>query len=91
MDHLPGLLARILEQRGISQRKLAELLGVSPSTITNCLAGTYAPYWKRAEPWADALGLSGPERERFLDAMAVAAAPDRVAAIIARLEQRQAT
>lgn len=89
MDLLPGLLSRILVERGISQRKLASLLGVSPSTITNCLAGTYAPYWKRAEPWADALELTGTERERFLDAMAVAAAPDRVALIIARLERRR--
>lgn len=89
MEHLPRILTRLLQERGLSRRQAATLLGVSHQTINNAICGRYAPFWRHAEPWADALSLEGEARERFLDAMAVAASPARVAEIIARLENHR--
>lgn len=91
VEHLPSFLTRLLQERGLSQRQAAKLLGVSHSTVGNAISGRYAPYWKQAEPWANALALEGEVRERFLDAMAVAASPARVVEIIARLEAQRSS
>ena len=55
----------LLEAREYSVRSFARHIGVSPSTVTN--------YKRRPPPadsiegWADALGLRGEERDRFLE------------------------
>lgn len=52
------------------------------------LRGKRTPRVERGEEWCDALRLSGREREEFLDVMGLAASPPRVAALVAKLEQR---
>lgn len=89
MELFGSLLARLLRERGISQRKYASLVGVHHTLINKVAGNLRQPAWSRADAWADALELRGPEREHFLDAMHLAAASPRVRAMVERLQSNR--
>jgi transcriptional regulator with XRE-family HTH domain len=65
-------LRRIREERGLSQRALADRAGVVKSTIYEAEAGRHIPRIQTLEKLADALGVSLvdllPPRKRGADA-----------------------
>lgn len=65
-------LRRIREERGLSQRALADRAGVVKSTIYEAEAGRHIPRIQTLEKLADALGVSIvdllPSRKRGADA-----------------------
>jgi transcriptional regulator with XRE-family HTH domain len=60
-------LARVREARALSQKQLAELLGISPSTLSSVENGHSRPWPKLRRECAQILGLSEetlfPEKE----------------------------
>lgn len=82
------LLRIHLDRLGLNQSDFARKVKVSRNTASKVIRGLAAPRWKRGEQWADALHLTGDEREAFLDAMHLAASPPRVPTIVSRLERR---
>lgn len=51
-------LRKILRQRGITQRQLAEMSGVAQPSISLIVNGKRSPNWETACQIADALGVS---------------------------------
>lgn len=54
----PNLIRRYREERGLSQKQLAEVVGAFPSQISRWEAGVHRPYWRFALAIARALGTS---------------------------------
>jgi transcriptional regulator with XRE-family HTH domain len=80
-----ALLAAAIAARGLNQKQFAERVHVHPTLVGKLIAARRAPNWKRAPAWASALGLTGEDREVFIDAMHLAAASPRVQALVRRL------
>lgn len=61
------LLTELLQERKLSLRQFAKLVDRSASGISMIVSGKRRELWPEfAEPWADALGLRGELRERFI-------------------------
>ena len=84
---MPDVLPTLLKKRGLTQRAFAQLVGKSESTISMIVSEKRRPSDKYAERWASELGLTGTEREIFIDAVHLSAASPRVRAMVARLER----
>jgi transcriptional regulator with XRE-family HTH domain len=84
-----ALLQAHLTTRNWTRSEFAKRVGLSAATISSILLERRKPWFERGKQWSDVLDLQGREREEFLDAMAIAASPSRVATILARLERRQ--
>lgn len=78
-----------MAELGILQEHLSERLKCAPAYVHLIRTGKKLPPVGAIEAWADALQLSGPSRERFLDLAAMERTPDRIRTMIGRL-QRQA-
>jgi len=50
-------LKQLQQERGLNKTKLAEVLGVSPGSITGYLSGKVTPPYKKQQQFALALGL----------------------------------
>jgi hypothetical protein len=79
------LLAGTLAAKRLNQKQFAALVKIHPTLVGKIIKGSRSPNWKRAHLWVAALGLRGAEAEGFMDAMALAASPPRVRAMVARL------
>ncbi len=63
------LLRQLRAERGLTQEELAAAAGISPRTVSDLERGiNLTPRRATAELLADALELSGPEREQFMAA-----------------------
>jgi transcriptional regulator with XRE-family HTH domain len=82
------LLAHHLAKNGLSQSDLSRRVGDPQAWISQIIKGKRTPPLDRIESWADALHLTGPERERFiLEAHLAHCTP----VIAARFRQLEAT
>lgn len=83
---------RFLEGRmaelGMLQEHLSERLKCAPAYVHLIRTGKKLPPVGSIEAWADALDLTGASRERFLDLAALERTPDRIVAMIARLQRQ---
>ena len=74
MSEQPGiqyaeLLRQLRAEGGLTQEELAAAAGISPRTVSDLERGiNLTPRRATAELLADALGLTGPEREQFMAA-----------------------
>ena len=57
-EHFGARLVAALDERGMTRRKLANALHVSPETVTNWTRGTFQPRHRRLGEIAEALGTS---------------------------------
>ena len=78
-----------LAARTWTQAEFAQRVQMSPAGLNAILKGKRKPWFGRSIAWADALSLTGSEREDYLDAMAIAASPSRIAALVTRLERKR--
>jgi transcriptional regulator with XRE-family HTH domain len=62
-------------RNGISQRSFAERVGAVGPHVSQIVNGLRTPPLDRVAVWADALGITGQERQRFLDLAAIAHLP----------------
>lgn len=83
-DHLDTLL----RQRGLSVRAFGKLVGVGVTSVSAAKRRAIDP--KRIEPWADALGLKGRDRARFVHLAWLTRTPPVIVALIDRLERQLA-
>jgi hypothetical protein len=70
------LLETLLKERGLSARKFATIAKVSKSPIHLLLTGAKPVPAKRIDAWADALGLEGETRDRFVEEAWLTHCPD---------------
>jgi transcriptional regulator with XRE-family HTH domain len=82
-------LESLLAACGLSGRSFARLVGVQPSFVSKVLRGSRPVPADGVEPWADALGLRGAERERFLEAAWGTRTPEYMIRLIARLRKQR--
>ena len=78
-------LEQLLAARSLSLRGFAERVGMSPGWVSRVKRLTIAA--EHIEPWADALGLQGTERERFVLLAWLTHAPPFVCEHVVRLER----
>lgn len=69
----------------LSTRQFAIRVGVDQANLQAIIAGRRKPKLDTLEPWADALGLAGPDRAAFLEAGWLALSPPQVASLVADL------
>lgn len=81
-------LTRLLQARGIAQAEFARRVGKAPGVISFIRSGRRTPPLDQMQRWADAMGLAGAERARFLELAALAHTPPEARQLIARLRQR---
>ena len=82
------LLMLHIQRRGWSIAEFGRHVGLTTGAISLIIHSKRKPWFERGEAWCAALELEGRDREEFLDAMAIAASPSRVATIVARLERK---
>lgn len=80
------MLKRLLAGKDLSQRSFAEAVGVTQSYIAQAVRGSRPVAVDQVDPWADALGLRGRERERFRLLALLTRCPEEVRGHVARLE-----
>jgi hypothetical protein len=81
-------LDALLQQRGLSVRAFGKLVGVGVSSVSAAKRRAFDP--ARIEPWADALGLRGAERARYVKLALLTRTPPPIVALIDRLERQLA-
>lgn len=82
-------LTELLAARSLSLRAFARLVGVDPSAVLYAKRAKVAA--KRIGPWADALHLTGVERERFEYLAWCTHTPPMILARLAQLEAQAAS
>lgn len=82
------LLTGHMARQRLSQTDIARFVGVSQATISDYAIGDLLPPLTKLSDLADALSLTGQERESFVEEALLAHAPDRVRALVADLRQR---
>jgi transcriptional regulator with XRE-family HTH domain len=87
VDSPADIFQRILDKRKLSQRDFCAIIGKREPTVSMYMTKARKISVKTGEKWADVLGLIGPERDAFLDAVHLSAASPRVRAMVARLER----
>lgn len=80
-------LRGLLTERDLSARAFARLVGRSSGFLTEIMKGRQAPS-DDSERWADALGLAGEERKRFLVMAGLARSPAVVGVYVRELEEK---
>jgi transcriptional regulator with XRE-family HTH domain len=83
------MLTRLLAEKGLTQRALADAVGVSQSYVAQQTRGIGTFAADRIEGWADALRLKGRERERFRILALLTHCPEEIRAYVAKLETRK--
>lgn len=71
-----------LDALGLQQKDLAMRLGTDPARLSKVMVGRIAVPIEEAPQWAAALNYAGVEAEQFVDAMHIAAASERVHALV---------
>jgi transcriptional regulator with XRE-family HTH domain len=87
---LRDLVRDRLKALGLKQQDLAALLGIDPSTLSNILTGRSQPSLERAAEWVKSLVVTGDAEAELLDALHLAAASERVRALVDRLQAERA-
>ena len=89
METFAEMLTRLLAEKDLTQRELADAVGVSQSYVAQQTRGigTFAP--DRIEGWADALRLQGRERKRFRILALLTHCPEEIREHVAKLEARK--
>ena len=82
------LLAQHLKRRRLSARGFALQVKVGTSFLRFVMLGERPVPPKRIEVWADVLGLSGEERERFVEEAWLTHAPEYVRELVERLRKQ---
>lgn len=87
------LLRRLRVERGLGTNALGALVSNDQSAISRLETGSRRPSFKTAQALADALGLSGANRVRFLSLAGYIETPlpDALARIIATWQEMTAT
>lgn len=89
MQSLPPTFSTVLvaavTSAKLSLRQFASRVGVDQANLQAIIAGRRKPKLDALEPWADALGLAGPDRAAFLEAGWLALSPPQVATLVADL------
>ena len=84
-------LDSLIERAGWSKAEFARRVKASPQSVSNITNDIRTPPADDVADWADALGLRGVERQRFLDLAAIAHLPPAVRpqfeGILERLER----
>ena len=71
-------LRKLLRERGWTQNAFADKVGRSRGNLSNIIKGEgYAVQEEDMDRWADILGLSGYERERFLNLACITHIPQK--------------
>ena len=88
MPSLPfgHLLNAHLGQRKLSQAAFAKQVGVVQGFVGLVATGKAPMPEEKIAPWADALGLAGPERREFEIAALLTRCPDRIVEYVSQLE-----
>lgn len=86
MRTLRTIVRERLKSLGRTQGSLAAELGLHESNLSSMLTGERQPPLDQATRWTAVLGLVGAEAVELEEAMYLAAAGERVQAIVARLE-----
>lgn len=81
------LLRKAIKSSGGSLRAFASGSGSSPGHVSNVAKGRHLPPLAKLEQWADALGIAGRERERFLLAGRLEHCPTEIRRYVERLER----
>lgn len=73
-------IAEIMRERGWTQRQLADRLGCAHSFVAHLIDGKRNPPKSPDQlvQWADALGITGDNRERFFELADLARTPERI-------------
>jgi transcriptional regulator with XRE-family HTH domain len=82
-------LERLLEKRGLSGSAFARKVGISTSFLRWTMVGQKPVPGPRIDAWADALDLTGRERDRFVEAAWLTHAPPFVVALVKRLRRQK--
>ena len=72
------VLHRLIKAKGWTIEAFAERVDDSQPNISAIKNGRRAPPLKKVERWAEVLGITGEQREFFMDLAALANAPKRV-------------
>lgn len=71
-------LSQAIDEKGLTQREAAQVLGVSHGFVALLISGRRTPPLDQVATWADRLGFTGDDRRRFIDYAALAHLPDQV-------------
>lgn len=86
-DPFPDLLYRLIEQKGLTLREFARLAKTKQPAISEIRRGVRNPPLSNIGHWADVLGLTGKERENFLDLAHLMQTPERIRKLIRDAER----
>lgn len=79
-------LYELIHAAGMTVEQFAEEQGVYKSDLSAIRAGRRTVPEKHLNKWCKALGLTGAERERFLDLAAIDWSPERMRTLVQELE-----
>ena len=79
------LLAKAIKDAGLSANQFAGLVAFDQPSLVKTIKGTRKPPAELIEPWADALGLRGADRQAFVEAGHLTHASEQVRALVDRL------
>lgn len=86
-DSFGSYLTALLAEKHLSMREFARLAGINQSALSQMKLGKRTVPLARVETWADVLGLTGRNRERFLDLAETTHIPLRMRNVVLSIEK----
>lgn len=87
-ERFGDMLARLLDEAGLSQRDFAKKCGISGGYPAHFISNIRPPTLQKVDEMADALGLEGDRRAEFLEAAYLAHAPEEIRRLLEKVQSQ---